>query len=428
MRFTLLFALCAALLAGQSKPPAKPAPAATSSEDQDLERALSESGSSPVEYARALERHLLKYPNSERRAEMERVLAQASIEMRDKRRILLYGVPAIEGGSRNPQVLDFTTRTLLDQTDKPSHERALKYSRLLAEAMDAQRQSQIAAKEFTSSRGRRLDETEFAIARARTFEARALGELGLFDEALQAATQGWTLYPTRENARERARLLERARKPSAALAAFAEALALADERAEPGDPAKERARLADLSTKATGSDSGFGPALLAAYDRVAALRAAREKRLREFDPNLSARAPLDFTLSGVEGGALDMASLKGKVVIIDFWATWCGPCRAQHPLYEQAKKRFKDRSDVVFLAVSTDEDRSAVVPFLEANKWSKQVWFEDGLATLLRVSSIPTTVILDRQGAITSRLNGFIADRFVDMLSDRINEALGDSK
>ena len=119
-----------------------------------------------------------------------------------------------------------------------------------------------------------------------------------------------------------------------------------------------------------------------------------------------------------------MASLKGKVVIIDFWATWCGPCRAQHPLYEQAKKRFKDRPDVVFLAVSTDEDRSAVVPFLEANKWSKHVWFEDGLATLLRVSSIPTTVVLDRQGAVISRLNGFIADRFADMLSDRINEAL----
>ncbi len=110
----------------------------------------------------------------------------------------------------------------------------------------------------------------------------------------------------------------------------------------------------------------------------------------------------------------------------DFWATWCGPCRAQHPLYEQVKERFKQNPDVVFLAVSTDEDRAAVPRFLAANKWSHEVWFEDGLSVHLRVSSIPTTLVLDRNGAVSSRLNGFIKDRFVDMLSDRIREALGE--
>ena len=80
--------------------------------------------------------------------------------------------------------------------------------------------------------------------------------------------------------------------------------------------------------------------------------------------------------------------------------------------------------DVVFLAVSTDEDRSLVAPFLEKQKWSRDVWFEDGLAEEFRINSIPTTVVLDRTGQIHSRMSGFIAGRFVDMLSVRIKEAL----
>ena len=58
-------------------------------------------------------------------------------------------------------------------------------------------------------------------------------------------------------------------------------------------------------------------------------------------------------------------------------------------------------------------------------KWPQNVYFEDGLQPLLQVSSIPTTMILDKKGQVFSRMIGFLPDRFVDMLTDRINEALG---
>ena len=85
------------------------------------------------------------------------------------------------------------------------------------------------------------------------------------------------------------------------------------------------------------------------------------------DPNSSATDPMQFTLSGLDGTKLSLSNLKGSVVVVDFWATWCQPCRIQHPLYEQVKARFKDRSDVVFLAIDTDaeEDHSKVAPFLD---------------------------------------------------------------
>ncbi len=79
----------------------------------------------------------------------------------------------------------------------------------------------------------------------------------------------------------------------------------------------------------------------------------------------------------------------------------------------------------MFLAVDTDEDRSIVKPFLTQIKWSQKVYFEDGLQSLLQVSSIPTTIILDKKGELFTRMIGYLPDRFVDMLTDRVNDALG---
>jgi thiol-disulfide isomerase/thioredoxin len=117
--------------------------------------------------------------------------------------------------------------------------------------------------------------------------------------------------------------------------------------------------------------------------------------------------------------------LKGKAVVFDFWATWCGPCRVQHPLYEEVKQRFHDSPDVVFLSVNTDDERELVAPFLKENHWEqRQVYFEDGLSRVLAITSMPTTIVLDRHGEVTSRMNGFVPERFVDMLTDRIKDAL----
>jgi thiol-disulfide isomerase/thioredoxin len=133
---------------------------------------------------------------------------------------------------------------------------------------------------------------------------------------------------------------------------------------------------------------------------------------------------MQFSLTGLEGGKLKLASLKGNVVVVDFWATWCVPCRAQHPLYQRVLDRFKARSDVVFLSIDTDEDHTLVPAFVDANRWSRKVYFEDGLQRLLQVNSIPTTILFDRNGRVASRMNGFQPEKFVDQLTERIESAL----
>ena len=65
-----------------------------------------------------------------------------------------------------------------------------------------------------------------------------------------------------------------------------------------------------------------------------------------------------------------------------------------------------------------------VKPFLEAQKWNQRVFFEDGLARALRITSIPTTIVIDKRGGLVTRMNGFDPEQFVAMLTDRITEAL----
>jgi thioredoxin-related protein len=88
------------------------------------------------------------------------------------------------------------------------------------------------------------------------------------------------------------------------------------------------------------------------------------------------------------------------------------------------KQRFRDNSDVVFLSISTDDDRQAVKPFLAEQKWQDPVWFEDGLSRALAIASIPTTIVIDRNGKVFSRMNGYEPEHFVEMLSERIKDAL----
>jgi thiol-disulfide isomerase/thioredoxin len=210
-----------------------------------------------------------------------------------------------------------------------------------------------------------------------------------------------------------------------AVEVIANAFTIEDPASTEIDRGNDRAKMGELYRQATGSEKGLGDLILKAYDYTSATMSERIAKLKAADPNLKASRVGDYTLDGVGGSKLSLASLHGKTVILDFWATWCGPCRAQHPLYAQVEERFKGNSNVVFLAVATDEERELVAPFLKEQKWkAENVFFEAGISRLLDISSIPTTIILDKEGNIASRMNGFTPERFVDLLTERINETL----
>ncbi len=391
-------------------------------EQQDLQAAVNEGGASSVDLTRALEAFLKKYPNAAQLKEIEKALAKAGIDNKDDRRTAQYGERVLASTPDDMLVLDRVARAELTLGGKDNAEKALGHARHFQEIVE-----KLPVPAGLGSAKLR-EERDRGVARALLYQSRAKSALGDFNEASKLAAQSFATYPCEESAREWAGALASLGFHEQAAQHFADALMIPDLRALDSDRAVDRRRMGEVYRKTHSSEKGLGDVILEAYDRTAALIDARQKRLNDMDPNANVTDPMGFTVSGLDGQKLLLGSLKGKVVILDFWATWCGPCRVQHPMYDQVKERFKDRGDVVLLSIDADQDHEVVAPFLDQQKWSRsRVYFEDGLQKLLNVSEIPTTIVFDKQGRVASRMNGFLPDRFVEQLSERIQSALGEA-
>src|SRR5206468_4290999 len=135
-------------------------------------------------------------------------------------------------------------------------------------------------------------------------------------------------------------------KKEEAITHLAEAFAIPDVRATDASRQEDRRELGEMYIKIHASEKGLGDLILAAYDRVSTILETRRKKLLALDPNSALADPLEFTLTGLDGKKLHLSTLKGKLIIMDFWATWCAPCRVQHPLYQILKERYAKRDDL----------------------------------------------------------------------------------
>jgi peroxiredoxin/outer membrane lipoprotein-sorting protein len=116
---------------------------------------------------------------------------------------------------------------------------------------------------------------------------------------------------------------------------------------------------------------------------------------------LVGQAAPPFVLPNLAGEKLDLATLKGKVVVLDFWATWCGPCVRGLPGVAELAKSQKE-ADVEVFAVNLREDAETITEFLTKQKLEIPVLMdaEGAVAQTYRVSGIPQTVIIDRAGVV----------------------------
>jgi thiol-disulfide isomerase/thioredoxin len=387
-------------------------------EQKDLSRALTDGSTSAVDMIRSLEAHLAKYPNSAQRKDLEAALTKAAIDANDPPRIVKYGIPALEAKPDDVLFLDRVSRALLAIGGKDNAAQAYRYARALEDLIAG-------IPPATGRDAARLqDERDRAQARALLYQARAKIILEEKDEVIRLAGRAFDKFPGEEPAREWAEALVRAGREEESVTHFADAFVIPDPFTNEVRRQEARGRAGEVYAKLHGSEKGLGDLILQAYDRTSTIVQTRRTKLMALDPNAAISNPLEVTLTRLDGRKVPLSSFQGKVLVLDFWATWCLPCRTQHPLYEKVKERFGDRSDLVFLAINADEDQSLVEPFLFEQQWDKTIYFENGLVRLLNVTNIPTTILFDKQGRIASRMNGFIPDTFVDQLSDRIRATL----
>lgn len=118
----------------------------------------------------------------------------------------------------------------------------------------------------------------------------------------------------------------------------------------------------------------------------------------------------DLEFAGEEGGTVRLSQLKGNVVLLNVWATWCGPCKLELPIVQRMYDRYSDRNFVV-LAINVDADRKRVVPFMKRYNISLPVYSaapED--VAQMTAMGIPSTFILGPDRSLIDMAVGFSPD------------------
>jgi thiol-disulfide isomerase/thioredoxin len=126
-------------------------------------------------------------------------------------------------------------------------------------------------------------------------------------------------------------------------------------------------------------------------------------------PSPAAGAVPDFTLPDLSGTAVRLSDYRGKVVLLDFWATWCGPCRMEIPHFLELTSKYGERGFVV-VGVAMDETGAEVVrPFVEKYRITYPIVLGDAYTAnrFGGVSALPTTLLLDREGRQVRKYVGY---------------------
>lgn len=183
--------------------------------------------------------------------------------------------------------------------------------------------------------------------------------------------------------------------------------------------------LQQLYVKEHGSEAGYN-------DYISSLQQKNYSNvLTRLRSSMLSKPASSFALKDLDGNTIDLAAMKGKVVVIDFWATWCGPCIASFPGMQKVVNKYKDSDDVKFLFISTfekvEDKKKKVTDFMSKSKFNFQVLLDEDNKVVKQygINAIPHKFVIDKNGIIRFKAagSGGTEDALVNELSAMIQLA-----
>jgi thiol-disulfide isomerase/thioredoxin len=407
----------------QSNNPPDAPPKRDAETEMALQNAVSSAGNDSAALVRNLKAYLQKYPDAPRKAAVYRALVEACDQVRDNDCALQYAEQLIAIRPDDSDMMLLAVNLLNERGDDASLARASGYvTRVLdrvEKATPDQKPARVSVADWQDGQAQLRTALYFVRGRVEYTQQN-------YDDAAKDLQTSYSIRPNALAAELLGGIAELHGDLKTAIEEYARAFVLPENGpAGKVDRREVRRQLGNVWRQVHGSDRGLGDVILAAYDRASSQPSGPNPNPAA--RNKDAKDTFAFVLRTIGGGSMPLAPLKGKVVALSFWATWCGPCRELEPMFDQVAKSYAGNADVAFLAVNTDDDESLVAPFLARQKWDVPAVYADGLDDFMKVESLPTVLVLGRNGEIVYRVAGLAPDRFTQSLNAAIQDARGPS-
>jgi thiol-disulfide isomerase/thioredoxin len=394
-------------------------PSLEAQESQALQDAVRSSEDNPQVLIKNLEAFLERFPASARREQVLQFIYKSALRANDPQTAIQYGEKLLALKPDDPALLSSLVDLLDRQDDASSRVKALQYARKFVE--HAEREVNESAPS-AAGKDKSPESPSIMLAAAYLMRGKLYAKSGESDKAMADFQKSYAAYPSQQLAERLGDLAAKKNDLERALNEYATAFAFPGPGLDPSHREEVRRKLGSCYVALHQSEKGLGDMVLARYDELVRALAPRFQDSRQ--PNANLRDPFAYVLKRIDGSPLRLADYRGKVLVLEFWATWCGPCRAEGMLLERVVENFRNQPAAVFLAVNVDEDRTGVPAFLKEAQWTTPVAYAQGLDRLLGVQSLPTLLIFDRNGRVVFRLEGLDFERFVETVDKKLRETL----